>query len=315
MNLPAPILDLLREDTALPPHSDQRVTTGAAAPLVSGATLPESAAVELVEWMYRHEQAHGAIADWLDFLRRTRARFARVVEQMGQWNAASSHSLGHDKWSVGWGGDALLPHANALYALKSYGVNGRVLECGAFKGSSTACLSLVCAELGYQLDCADSFEGLPSEEGHYNKGDFLGTLDEVRDNVTRFGDINCVHFIEGWYADSLKNYQEPVALLWLDVDLQESTRDVLQNVFPRLTDGAVILSDGFSKGVDFIGKKVAQTGGEPAGFYKYFTENKVPYLACPGGSKGLAQIAVLPEVEGRSFLLPDSFLELLIERL
>lgn len=75
---------------------------------------------------------------------------------MGYWNGQSSHGLGHDKWSVGWGGDGLLPIASYLYALRSYGLSGNLLECGAFKGSSTACLSIACDLLQTRLFCADS---------------------------------------------------------------------------------------------------------------------------------------------------------------
>jgi hypothetical protein len=170
-------------------------------------------------------------------------------------------------------------------------------------------------ELGFQLDCADSFEGLPGQEGHYSQGDFLGDLEDVRANVSRYGNIGCVRFIQGWYADSLRNYTDPISLLWLDVDLQESTLDVLRNVLPHVVRSGVILSDGFTEGVDFEGCKIAQTGGEPAGFYRYFREKSVHYCAAPAGSKGLAQIALLPEETQRNFLLPGSFLHDLLDEL
>lgn len=312
MNLPAAVFHLLNTEG---PRLDQKALPEQAALLCKGPSLTQEAAQNLIDWILRNERTQPALSEWLDFLRRARSRFADIAQQMGRWNSRSSHSLGHDKWNVGWGGDSLLPHANALYALKSYGVAGRVLECGAFKGSSTACLSLICAELGFELDCADSFEGLPGEEGHYGKGDFLGTLDEVRENVTRFGKIDSVRFIEGWYAESLQDYSDPIALLWLDVDLQESTLDVLRNVFSKVPEGGVILSDGFTEGVDFDGQKIAHTGGEPAGFYRYFQEHNIPYCAAPGGSKGLAQITQCPGGEDCNFLLPPHFLPQLIARL
>lgn len=312
MNLPANVVDLLNHAGLIPRENDRR---HGPALLTKGPPLSPEASRDLVDWIFQHEKGHDALSEWLDFLRRARTDFAGIAEKMGRWNSQSSHSLGHDKWNVGWGGDSLLPHANALYALKSSGLRGRVLECGAFKGSSTACLSLICAELGFELDCADSFEGLPGEEGHYGKGDFLGTLDEVRENVTRFGKIDSVRFIEGWYAESLQDYSDPIALLWLDVDLQESTLDVLRNVFSKVPEGGVILSDGFTEGVDFDGQKIAHTGGEPAGFYRYFQEHNIPYCAAPGGSKGLAQIAALPDGTDWNFLLPRSFLSELFEKL
>ena len=266
---------------------------------------------KLVDWIFAHENQHPCLVDWLSFLRRYREAFSGVAQGIGYWNEQSSHSLGHDKWTVGWAGDAMLPIANALYTLKSFGVCGAVLECGAFKGSSTACLSLVCAELGFDLDCADSFEGLPSEEGHYVKGDFFGTLEEVRRNVSRFGNIERVNFIEGWYSETLNTYDKPLALLWIDVDLQISTIDVLENIYNKLAPGALIFSDGFSEGVDFDGNQVVETGGEPAGFYHFFKDNKINYCAAAGGSKGLALITPRSYPE-EDFLIPPDTIKYLI---
>ena len=219
----------------------------------------------------------------------TNGQSAGPVMPCSPWQTRSSRSRAL-KWKVRW------------------------LECGAFKGSSTACLSLVCEELCFELDCADSFEGLPSEEGHYGKGDFLGTLDEVKKNVSRFGKLEHVNFVKGWYSETLKDYSKPLALLWIDVDLQESTIDVLRNVYSNLAPGAVIFSDGFSEDVDFIGNQIAHTGGEPAGFFRYFEENKINYCAAPGGSKGLAMI-IPRESSDLDFVIPPKFISTIIERL
>jgi Macrocin-O-methyltransferase (TylF) len=227
---------------------------------------------------------------YLDFLRRARKQFDAVGEKMGCWNPAASHSLGHDRWSVGWAGRNLLSIASCLYVLKSHGVPGCILECGVFKGSSTACLSWVCRELDLSLYAADSFAGLPSGEGHYGTGDFRGSLDEVRRNVNEHGYPEYVNFIQGWYAESLKAFKQDIALLWVDVDLQQSVLDVLNHVFLRLARNGVIFSDGFTEGVDFDGFRICRTGGEPAGFLRFFAANRINYKAVPGGAKGLALI-------------------------
>ncbi len=279
--------------------------------LSTGAVFTSEESEELVDWIFAHENQYPCIVDWLSFLRCYRGAFSGVAQGMGCWNEQSSHTLGHDKWTVGWAGDAMLPIANALYALKSFGVCGTVLECGVFKGSSTACLSLVCAELGFDLDCADSFEGLPSVEGHYAKGDFYGTLEEVKRNVSRFGKIEQVNFIEGWYSETLSTYDKPIALLWIDVDLQLSTIDVLENTYNKLVPGAFILSDGFAEGVDFDHNQVVETGGEPAGFYRFFEDNKINYCAAAGGSKGLALITPRSHTE-EDFLIPPDTIKYLI---
>jgi len=263
------------------------------------------------KWVLENRSSYSEVNKWLHFLTKTRKRFAVVQEQMGYWNNDSSHSLGHDKWSVGWAGDVLMPIANYMYLLRSWGVEGDLLECGAFKGSSTACLSLVCKDLDFHLFCADSFEGLPSEEGHYDKGDFIGSLDEVKHNVGKFGASDDVTYIPGWYSDSLKEFPHSLALLWVDVDLQASTMDLLSNVYGKISPNGVIFSDGFSEGVDYDGEKIRKTGGEPAGFYRFFNESKLDYKTVPGGSKGLALI--IPECRENETIRYDgrAFMELL----
>ena len=245
---------------------------------------------EIEQWMLARADSSSAVAAYFDYLRRMRARFGVISQVLGYWNEDASHSLGHDRWSVGWAGASLLSMAALLYVLRSYDVDGVVLECGVFKGSSTACLSLVCQELGYVLCAADSFAGLPTGEDHYSQGDFKGRLEEVRTNIEKLGAPRSVRYVTGIYAESLKEWNEPVALLWIDVDLQRSTLDVLERVYPSLANNSVIFSDGFVKGVDFDGDRVRWTGGEPAGFYHFYKDRDLAYKAKPGGSKGLALI-------------------------
>lgn len=242
------------------------------------------------DWMLAEESNKESVRAYLGYLRRARQHFEDVGRQMGYWNPAATHSLGHDKWSVGWAGANMLSMAAYLYILRSYEVTGCVLECGAFKGASTACLSWVCHELGLKLYSADSFAGLPSEEGHYSAGDFRGSLEEVTQNVNQCGRPECVEYIKGWYAESLKTFDREIQLLWMDVDLQQSTIDVLENVFPRLNKNGVIFSDGFTAGVDYGGGRIRFTGGEPAGFFRFFAEHQIGYQAVNGAAKGLALI-------------------------
>lgn len=252
-------------------------------------------------WLLENESKYAEITAYFDYLRSCRNRFQTILKTMGYWNKDASHSLGHDRWSVGWGGDNLLPIASHLYALKSYGLSGNILECGAFKGSSTACLSVACKLIGAQLFCADSFEGLPYGEAHYDKGDFLGSLDEVKGNVERFGEIDTTTFIQGWYKDTLQTFEEPISLIWIDVDLYQSTLDVLNNVYDQMEDGGVVFSDGFSVGVDYEGLRIKQIGHEnaglcePAGLYDFFKNRDLDYQAIPSGPPGLALI--IPEVD------------------
>jgi O-methyltransferase len=134
-------------------------------------------------------------------------------------------------------------------------VPGVLVEAGSFKGSSTAKFSLVAEAIGKRLVVFDSFQGLPdnneaherSIEGHsiqgwFGGGNFHGTLDEVRENVARYGCIDVCEFVPGWFEETLPSFNEPVAAAYVDVDLASSTRTCLRYLYPRLTPGGVIVS-------------------------------------------------------------------------
>jgi O-methyltransferase len=128
---------------------------------------------------------------------------------------------------------------------------GAVVECGCWKGGSTANLSLVCRIVGRKLKVYDSFEGLPEgvpgdrEAKHYKKGDYAGTLDEVKDNVSRYGAIKCCEFIKGWHEDTLPSLNSPVLLSFIDVDLEASLDTCVRYIWPNLVDNGYMFIDEF----------------------------------------------------------------------
>ena len=130
-------------------------------------------------------------------------------------------------------------------------VPGCVLECGTWKGGSAANLSLVCKITGRNLLIYDSFEGLPGadpndrEAKFYNRGDFCGTLDEVKSNITRYGDISSCTFVKGWFSDTLPNLSMPVLLAFLDVDLEASLDTCVRLIWRQLVDQGYIFIDEY----------------------------------------------------------------------
>jgi hypothetical protein len=179
----------------------------------------------------------------------------------------------------------MLHIARYLYYLKSQGMVGDVLECGCFKGYSSCCLSLACQRLGLRLIVADSFHGLPAamtddEESYYKVGDFCGSLDEVRQNVETFGAIDAVEFLPGWFEDSLKGFDRKLCLLWLDVDLYQSARDVLDQVYPELVSGGVIFSHEFQpQSIDAEGRVASSSRSVTKAFSDFLSENMLQHQA------------------------------------
>lgn len=135
-------------------------------------------------------------------------------------------------------------------------IKGDVIECGCYKGGSSANLSLICDIVGRKLVLCDSFEGLPSVEErdkvHYNilakqvvlyeKGRFAGALNEVKHNISRFGKINVCEFVKGYYENTLDQLDGPYVLAFVDVDLHKSLEECLISLWPRLLSGAYFFS-------------------------------------------------------------------------
>ena len=128
-------------------------------------------------------------------------------------------------------------------------VHGDVIECGTWKGGSAANLSLVCKIAGRKLIIYDSFEGLPvldpddRESKFYNQGDYFGSLDEVKKNINKYGEIGCCEFRKGWFKNTLPFHDSPIVLAFLDVDLEASIDMCVRSLWPYLTEKGYIFID------------------------------------------------------------------------
>jgi len=148
------------------------------------------------------------------------------------------------------------PKAHLAMALKILEappeIHGDVVECGTWKGGSAANLSLVCEIAGRRLVVFDSFQGLPEgvegdrEAVSYAPGDFHGSLEEVRENVSRYGCLGVCEFVPGWFERTLPAYEGPVLLAYLDVDLEASLETCVRELWPKLLDcGHVFIDEYF----------------------------------------------------------------------
>jgi O-methyltransferase len=134
---------------------------------------------------------------------------------------------------------------------------GDLIECGSYKGKSTCFFSLLAALTNRTFWVCDSFEGLPEEKGNmlytdkyqghkaqYAKGDFTGTLDEVKANLEKFGKPEVCRFVKGFFNESLKTIPDnKYVFAFIDVDLVSSTKDCLLHIWPRLSDEGKLYSD------------------------------------------------------------------------
>jgi hypothetical protein len=134
---------------------------------------------------------------------------------------------------------------------------GVLVECGCYKGGSAVNLSRLAALCGRKLHLFDSFEGLPTptvdDEGHlvlsefqvrtYEKGDYAGSLAEVRSNIEKYGAIAACEFHKGYFKDTLPDFTDPVVFAYVDADLVDSVRDCLRYLWPRLQPDCYLFTD------------------------------------------------------------------------
>lgn len=132
-----------------------------------------------------------------------------------------------------------------------------IVECGCFKGASSVALSIFSKIVDRKLIIYDSFQGLPFDNdkvekrnyphlkltGKYTKGMYLATKKEVENNLTFFGERENVILREGFFNESLKNHSEKIDLLFLDVDLVESTKDCLKYLWHHLLNNSYVFTD------------------------------------------------------------------------
>jgi O-methyltransferase len=135
-------------------------------------------------------------------------------------------------------------------------IEGAIVECGCFKGGSTANLSLVCSLCDRKLEVFDSFAGLPepseADLSHllvgsatvhtYSEGAYRGSLLEVKSNITNHGAIDVCTFHPGFFEQTLPSFHTKCALVFVDVDLVDSLRTCCRYLWPLLQDNCCLFT-------------------------------------------------------------------------
>jgi len=139
-------------------------------------------------------------------------------------------------------------------------LEGDIVECGVERGMTFFFLAFLMSEEGgkRKLWGFDSFEGFPEptvEDDSFRnpkKGELGGVNPEDILNVLRVGSINedfiknNVKIVKGFFAETLRSYQgNQIALLHIDADLYQSYKCVLEELFPKVIKGGVILFDEY----------------------------------------------------------------------
>ncbi|MDO4871046.1 MAG: TylF/MycF/NovP-related O-methyltransferase, partial [Candidatus Saccharibacteria bacterium] len=101
----------------------------------------------------------------------------------------------------------------------------------------------------------DSFEGLPEKSAEdqspagiqFKRGELLATKKQLITNLKR-ADITPLPIIKkAWFADlTPRDIPERISFAFLDGDYYHSILDPLKLIWPRLSDGAIVIVDDYA---------------------------------------------------------------------
>ena len=170
------------------------------------------------------------------------------------------------------GRSAMLGLYEAVQYVGRNNIPGAFVECGVWRGGSVMTAALSLRQLGKmdrELWLFDTFEGIenmPAPDSmdiesatgrsateaiaSYGIKDAslgFGTLDDVQANVGLTGyPLDLVHIIKRNVADTQPVTETgPIAFLRLDTDWYSSTKCELENLYPRLSKGGVLIIDDY----------------------------------------------------------------------
>jgi O-methyltransferase len=139
-------------------------------------------------------------------------------------------------------------------------IPGDLIETGVWRGGCAIFMRGILKAYGDRTRIvwvADSFQGIPKPDAlNYpaDKGDKLWTMrslaipiETVRANFAKYDLLDDqVQFLEGWFRDTLPTApMERLAVLRLDGDLFESTKEALDSLYPKVSVGGYVIVDDY----------------------------------------------------------------------
>lgn len=167
----------------------------------------------------------------------------------------------------------ILAMINSVQYVVKNNIDGSIVECGVWKGGSMMAAAFTLAHLKktdrtlYLYDTFDTFSkpGLADISHDGKHGDEILTslaedgtswksanMDEVKRNMSQIGyPMELVHFVKGEVEKTIPGtIPGKISLLRLDTDWYASTKHELEWLYPRLSQGGVLIIDdyGYWKG-------------------------------------------------------------------
>lgn len=143
-------------------------------------------------------------------------------------------------------------------SLISLGIPGDFAECGVYAGAEVGVMAkalLMAGVTNRRVHIFDSFQGIPQPgpddlefiAAGTRKGGACCPMAGVQKNMKDWGiPESLLVYHPGWFSDTLPNCGvESLALLRLDGDLYESTRDCMKYLYPKVSVGGWVIVDDY----------------------------------------------------------------------
>ncbi|MEE4360820.1 MAG: TylF/MycF/NovP-related O-methyltransferase [Pseudomonadales bacterium] len=215
--------------------------------------------------------------------RRIRRHGLHIYKGHLNWSLSEELADLHERWGAtpGIPADRCTFLFDLARQVAARGVPGDTAECGVRFGKSSFFLLNAFQQPERLHHIFDSFSGLSevSDEDVAIDGVKAWTAGEIaadeqvcRDKLAAYG--NC-RFYRGWIPERFPEIADRTfALVHVDVDLYEPTRDALEFFWPRLSPGGVIVSDDYG---------FATCPGVTRAFDEFFADRGEKPLPIPSG--------------------------------
>jgi O-methyltransferase len=135
-------------------------------------------------------------------------------------------------------------------------IQGDFLEAGAMRGGACMVMRAFCKEnlIDKNVYVADSFKGFPPtkfiNESYVNNLTYpfvVVSKEQVMKNFAKYDLLDDkVFFIEGFFSESLPKADiSKLSILRIDCDMYQSTLDVLENLYSKVSDGGYVIIDDY----------------------------------------------------------------------
>ena len=150
--------------------------------------------------------------------------------------------------------------ANLELCKKHSAISGYIVECGTWKGGMIGGIALMLGQdRNYML--FDSFEGLPparnidgdiamkwqSNKTSTSYYDNCSAHEKFAHEAMKIAGAKRVSIVKGWFKDTLPKFffEDEIAILRMDADWYDSTLEILNNLFPYVKKGGIIIIDDY----------------------------------------------------------------------